>query len=623
MLCEKFDRSFFVKSLIDNRGSYLFPSASERESWNIVASGTQHRKLINDIITTAKSLLGQPWPQLTASLFSEFTKNGNRTNYQTPYFKIRNNLGVLSIAECLENEGSYIDEIINGIWTILSEPCWNVPATAIFIDGDSLPDPDRIWVDLFAGDTGMALSLVMMLLRESLEAHSPALCKTVRKYLIERIIEPVEQDPDAHFWMAGFNNWTPWCASSIIGTALYVLDDKERIADLIMQLLTPTDKFIATYGEDGGCDEGPLYWGLAGGKLLELLEILNRATGNSLAEIYNEPLIGNMAEYISKVHLSGNYFMSPADAKPQCHPRPALIYHFGENINSENLKQFALLVRSEDKIQLADRDIAGNLLLYGLEELFWIPGPARYTNFKHALDDVFNDLEILVAREEPEDGFIATFKGGHNAENHNHNDVGVFEIFYDNSPAFIDIGVGTYTKQTFSSERYNIWYLSSKGHNVPLVNGQEQVRGADKKATGVKFDTSPAISSMTQDICLTYPEESRLLSLLRKSSLNRAGRTVTIFDHAKFSSGGNKIELPLYCVPEIVITGPARAEIKVNNKVLLLDVESENNFNITVKKVNIDDPLLRENWSDSIYKLSLNFATDSDIISYRITIKEK
>ena len=92
MLCERFDRSFFVKRLIYKRDSYLFPSASKREAWSMVASGAQHRHLVSEITASAKALIDQPWPTLSASLFSQFMKNGNRTNYQTPYFKIRNNL---------------------------------------------------------------------------------------------------------------------------------------------------------------------------------------------------------------------------------------------------------------------------------------------------------------------------------------------------------------------------------------------------------------------------------------------------------------------------------------------------------------------------------------------------
>ena len=48
-------------------------------------------------------------------------------------------------------------------------------------------------------------------------------------------------------------------------------------------------------------------------------------------------------------------------------------------------------------------------------------------------------------------GFFVATKGGYNNESHNHNDVGSFSLYLNTMPVFIDAGVGTYTRQTFSS----------------------------------------------------------------------------------------------------------------------------------------------------------------------------
>ena len=622
MLCERFDRDFFVNKLIDNRESYLFPSCTDRESWEMVKGNPALRNLVEEIIETAKAMQGQPWPRLSASLFSEFMTNGNRTRYEAPYFQRRNNLGILVMAECLEDNGEHIEEIVNGIWAILSEPCWNVPAHGKYLEGDCLPDPDQVWVDLFAAVTGMTLSLSMMLLGTKLWQHSPALCKRVRQYLVERIIEPIEQHPEYHAWMRGFNNWTPWCASNIIGTALYVLEDKERIADLIMQLQKPTDNFIGTYGPDGGCDEGPGYWSVAGGKLFEQLEILNSVTGDGLAGVYNEPLLKNMGEYIAKVHLAGDWFMSPSDAHPRCSPRPALMYRFGERIGSRQLRQFALWFDSGKKTVIGT-SYCGNLLLFTLESLFWLPGETNDSGFAHEAATVLSDLEILIARDGSEDGFILASKGGHNAENHNHNDVGVFEVFYNNAPVIIDIGVGTYTRQTFSPNRYGIWYISSIGHNVPLINGKEQLDGEEYKASNVNFETTSDKAAMSMDIGQAYPSECNLSSMLRNTTLYRPLKTVSIHDRATFTSQGNKLVMPIYFLMEPKVTGPDTAEIEVNGKTLLLDVNCQHSLSLEVEKITFDDDKLRKDWGECIYKLSLEIVTDGNAIAYDISLREK
>ena len=59
----------------------------------------------------------------------EFGRNGNRSRYETLYFKRRNVLALLVLAECIEFKGRFIDDIINGIWTICGESFWGIPAS--------------------------------------------------------------------------------------------------------------------------------------------------------------------------------------------------------------------------------------------------------------------------------------------------------------------------------------------------------------------------------------------------------------------------------------------------------------------------------------------------------------
>lgn len=95
---------------------------------------------------------------------------------------------------------------------------------------------------------------------------------------------------------------------------------------------------------------------------------------------------------------------------------------------------------------------------------FWLPG-----------------LQVMGARshsDSDKDLYVAA-KGGHNAESHNHNDVGNFIVYADGSPLLIDIGVETYTAKTFSSNRYDIWTMQSQYHNLPTINGVQQKDGRE------------------------------------------------------------------------------------------------------------------------------------------------
>src|SRR5437868_14155296 len=69
----------------------------------------------------------------------------------------------------------------------------------------------------------------------------------------------------------------------------------------------------------------------------------------------------------------------------------------------------------------------------------------------------------MAARSVPNSaqGLYVAAWGGHNAQSHNHNDVGNFIVYGDGKPVLIDVGVETYSAKTFSPQRYEIWTMQS------------------------------------------------------------------------------------------------------------------------------------------------------------------
>lgn len=106
-------------------------------------------------------------------------------------------------------------------------------------------------------------------------------------------------------------------------------------------------------------------------------------------------------------------------------------------------------------------------------------------------------------------------KGGYNDESHNHNDAGSFSLWVNNMPVIIDAGVGTYTRQTFSSERYTIWTMQSNYHNLPMINGVPQKYGRQYKATEVKATKN----SFSANIATAYPDEAGVKKWIRSYTM--------------------------------------------------------------------------------------------------------
>ena len=569
---------------------------------------------------------GQPNPELSAAMQMRFMRDGNRYDFELIYFMRRHKLAFLVMAECLEHQGRFMPGILDMLWLILGEVDWCIPAHGSYRPGDVLPDPESPYIDLFACATGMNLAYTLKVLGEELAAVSPALCRRIEMELERRLVVPMEQLSERQWWLSGKNNWTPWCSANLLVSALVGIKDRARLIRLIGMLLEANEKFIATYGDDGGCDEGPGYWTVAPGMLLCLLETLNSASGDALLDIYQNPKIKKMGEYIVVAHLAGPWGCAAADCLPHLSSFMPQTYRYGERIGSEGMKQLALL-----SCQGFDTDCVccpvdpirncGGILQNLLMEFFWIPDGAVFTGIKRQPSNYLPDLQLMVARENPLDdrkGLTLTIKGGHNGENHNHNDVGQFSVMADGEPLIIDVGVGTYTRKTFSAERYDFWYIGAQGHNVPEVNGILQQAGAQFRAVDAVFSEGVDAISMQMDIAKAYPEASGLKHLIRRAELNRKNGGITVSDEFSFDGRRLDVIIPLYTrvKPEIagqdlvMRTGAGAYTLRLSG------ISAGNPEDII-----LDDPRMSFFWGEKIYRTRLHASFANGAGTYSLFLR--
>ena len=100
----------------------------------------------------------------------------------------------------------------------------------------------------------------------------------------------------------------------ICSTVFFLLesDPSKKLAE-VQKIINSLDKFLNGYSDDGGCDEGPSYWGAAGALLYESLEILKMLT-NGKFDVFDNPLVQNIGKYFYKVNIHAPYFINFADA---------------------------------------------------------------------------------------------------------------------------------------------------------------------------------------------------------------------------------------------------------------------------------------------------------------------
>jgi len=111
-----------------------------------------------------------------------------------------------------------------------------------------------------------------------------------------------------------------------------------------------------------------------------------------------------------------------------------------------------------------------------------------------------------------------SIKGGHNDEPHNHNDLGQFIIHCGGENILCDPGAGLYTQAYFAPGREQLLHISSSGHNVPLIEGQEQSSGRQAQAhvLEAKLAEDGGELNTTFDLTFAYPGAASLACYTRQ-----------------------------------------------------------------------------------------------------------
>nr|QGT50953.1 heparinase [uncultured Firmicutes bacterium] len=588
-----------IKDGYSNRNtSKLFPTIEERKKWDSLSDEVKRAVLSN-----AKRYEDYELHVLTLSMYMDYFKTGGRQTYESPNFERREALSALTVAECIENKGEYLPKIADILWAICEESTWSAPSHNYVLPDNAdvhvgcLPDPDKQIFDLFASETGALLAWVLYLLRKKLDEISPLLARRVEKELQTRIIRPY-LECDTYLWMLYvlydgvlINNWTPWCTSNALMTLLLTENDEEKCVKGIEKALFSLEKFVATYPEDGGCDEGPGYWNKAAGSLFDCLYLLWMVSGGVLNLFENNPKLKKMAGYIADVHIYEDHFVSYADGDEKCGFMPQKVYQFGKMTDNPSMISLAVeLYRSMP----TPVPLQWNMFNY-LQGVFLCDELAAEPERPKSLEDVYlKDLNIVCFREE--NGFFFSAKGGHNGESHNHTDVGNFVVYYKNTPIVVDMGVGNYTSRHWGAERYKVMTQRTAYHNLPMVNGYEQAPGEEFAAREMRYFTEGDSSYVTMDIVGAYPAKAGIHSWQRTCGLIR-GKMVQVEEKGEFAVS-SEIEYhfitpqqPVLCA-EGVILGSA---------VLCYDI---NNFVCEWEELELDIRL-QGVWQNGLYRITL------------------
>lgn len=529
-------------------------------------------------IREAMACLGADAGDLNEELYTEFARNGNRVHYEGVNFHRRRLLNRLALGELCEGKGRFLPELSKIIACTLEEASWVLPAHS----GGRLPVGAEENIDLFSSQTAAALAMISVRL-----PFAAPLQKRIWEAIDARIFVPFLTHD--YWWRdLGKNrrvvpsNWIPWCIHGVLECVRAVMPDalpwcddilgkgdgmdaatqgnrietaspasflpKERLPQLheiAQSCLASLNNYFSDYPDDGGCDEGAQYWEHSVGHFFEC----------GLFQEFDTTKFSTMCSFIRRVHMTGNYYMNFADCAARILPNASMVFLMGRKFHDMELEYFGKFLSCAQAAKAPDPTLRDNMDFRAIlnaalaSDLLETQDPAASSPLQvHSLlhpvpqqAQPFAPCPVL----QPYDSFASlcagifrnpyfcvAAKGGHNGENHNHNDCGNVIIYGGGRPVLIDVGVGAYTKDTFSERRYTIWTMQSSYHNLPEINGCMQRDGSGFFAKNTVFSEN----EFSCELSAAYPQEAGLASYQR--SVKTGEKCVKLisqffFEHAK------------------------------------------------------------------------------------------
>lgn len=596
--------AFFAKN--NNLQDFTpFPHAADRSAYEQLAPELRQR-----LIAEGEACLDYRYSPIYATNFMAFKRTGNRVNFEHIYFERRYNLNSLVLAECVEHEGRFLDQIIDGIFVLCEESAWQLPPHNSYERNqpqEILPDATRPVLDLFACETGAQLACIYYLLKEQLDAVSPFITTRILSELNRRIFEPYL---NRHFWWMGQGeepmcNWTPWCTQNVLIAAFLADCSQDTRRAVLNKAAASCDYFLKDYGEDGCCDEGAHYFRRAGLCLDAAADLMNRVTDGAFSHLYEWSKMKNIASYIENVHVDGKYYFNFADCSPTPGRSGVREFLFGKHTKQPALMLFAAKDFQAAQDEIYQEETYRLSLYYRLQNAFYYNEVMAYDTSAPVIhrDIYYSSIGLFIARS---NSFCLAVKAGDNDDNHNHNDTGSLTLYKNGKPVIADIGVESYTGKTFSAQRYEIWTMQSGYHNLPSIEGTDQHDGGRYRAENVKYELSEDRSEISMELIHAYPLPESGHSYRRQVLLDKKSECVTLRDTTDCSN---------VILNFITYEKPENHGSVINLRYAGLEFRGAQL--LTIETLPITDPRLQAAWGHDLYRIRLTMTEKEFILNIR------
>lgn len=578
---------------------------SDRAAWDGFALTPDGK----NAVAKAEKLLSEPIPDQPDDLFLEYSINGNRSRWDAVSRNRRRRVSAFAIAECLENKGRFIAPLQEIVKILCAERTWVASAHDKNLDNFY---GREINIDLVSSALAMDMATARCLLGEKLD---DAISNLIRDNVMNKVLTPyrdmVSGRRKKDWWITTQNNWNAVCHAGVACSALALLESPQERALYIAAAIENSEHFLNGFTSDGYCSEGVGYWNYGFGNYILLAEAIEQATGGKI-KLLDEPKVRPIALYGYHIEIINNIYPPFADCHPGAKASPRLLSYLS--------RRLGLGMAAHEKYNFAGLgDLSAESLLFTFPSSASDKQPAAKASSGIGIRSLFDEAGVAVCRPTPDtsvQGRLAVaLKGGHNAEFHNHNDVGSFSLVLNDKALISDPGSEIYTARTFGKNRYDSKVLNSYGHPVPLVAGKMQKTGRKARARVLESDFTDVADTWVLDLRSAYDLPS-LQKLNRTFIFSRkdAG-SLTITDEAEFEtpqSFGTAL-ITFYKVDiftsDTLVIGDGREAVKVQ-------------INSNGAKFNINTEEIKENLPSRKYpiRIGINAANTAKRFNFTIVV---
>lgn len=316
--------------------------------------------------------------------------------------------------------------------------------------------------------------------------------RTVVAALLEKGVRPaMAEHRGAARWTTATHNWNLVCNGGMGVTALALRPHAPaEAAELLTLSLRSVRAGFASFAPDGGWIEGPAYWDYGTRYAVYLLAALETAgvDDSGLATA------AGVAE-------TGRFFLH-LTAPNGKH------YNFADSNETQRRSAHRFwFARRYARPQDAGHELARDGGVRGMH-LAWFPEAASSpAAANEPLDAQFKAAQVATFRsvwDDPKALYLAC-KGGDNAANHSHLDLGGFVLDAQGERFALDLGPDDYALPGYfdRAQRYGYFRNASASHNLLLANGANQALEA--KAPVVLFRSTSTFAAAVVDLDAAYP----------------------------------------------------------------------------------------------------------------------